>query len=709
MAPITYDFLERARQLAKPPPPGAPYSLPIDGTEKDGRSKVYRHWRFTDGLMQTIDPTITTLHEMFEQTASRLPTSRCLGHRPYDPATKTFGPYQWMDYQTLQRRRAEFGAGLVELHKKVGVLDTEHGVGLWCQNRPEWQITDLACMSQNLFTVSIYDTLGPDTTEYIINHAALPCVVTSLPHIPTLLKLKPRLPTLKLIISLDPLDSGERPGESKAALLGSLAADFGVSIHYIEDVESLGRTFPRSYVPPQPESIATINYTSGTTGNPKGVVLTHANAVSAASTSLIIIPQHGGDSLISYLPLAHIYQRVGEHAALWGGTQIGYFHGNILELVDDLKVLRPTIFQSVPRLYNRFGGAIKAATVEQAGVKGALARHIVSTKLATLHQPPGKATNKHAVYDRIWGRKVASALGLDRAKIMVSGSAPLDPSLQQFLRVVLGNHLFQGYGLTETYAATFAQLDGDMSAGNCGTPAPCIEACLLDVPDMDYLSSDKPYPRGELLLRGPARFKEYYRDEQETSKVILEDGWFRTGDICSIDEMGRFTIIDRVKNVLKLAQGEYISPERIENVFLSHCSYLAQAYVHGDSVQPFLVAIFGVNPELFAPFASKVLGKTTLHTDLQAINAAAQDLRVRKAVLKDLERVAKKNKFNSYEKVKNCYLYLDPFTIDNELLTPTLKLKRPQTAKKFRADLDRLYDEGLAEGAAAAGKMKARL
>ncbi|KAK5239972.1 medium-chain fatty acid-CoA ligase faa2, partial [Cryomyces antarcticus] len=149
---------------------------------------------------------------------------------------------------------------------------------------------------------------------------------------------------------------------------------------------------------------------------------------------------------------------------------------------------------------------------------------------------------------------------------MVSGSAPLDPSLHQFMRVVFANHFLQGYGLTETYAVSLAQLEGDFSSGNCGAVAPSTEACLLDVPDMEYMSTDQPHPRGELLLRGPTRFREYFRNPAETEKAILPDGWFRTGDICSIDGMGRVRVIDRVKNVLKLAQGEYISPERIENV-----------------------------------------------------------------------------------------------------------------------------------------------
>ena len=562
---------------------------------------------------------------------------------------------------------------------------------MWCQNRPEWQITgsyargllenardtnskvvDLACMSQGLHTVSIYDTLGPDTTEYIINHASLTCVVTSLNHVTTLLKLKPRLPSLKLIVVLDPLSAGELPGQSKADLLNSLANDMGVTIHYIQDVETLGEQSPRPYNPPRPEDVITINYTSGTTGDPKGVVLTHANSIAATNSTLLIVGASSQDVICSFLPLAHIYQRVGEHTALLVGAAIGYFHGNIAELVDDLKLVRPTIFSAVPRLFNRFGSVIKEATIQQPGFKGALSRHVVSTKLDALKsQTPGVATNKHVLYDRIWSRKVVSAFGLDRCKTIVSGSAPLDPSLHQFLRAVFANNFMQGYGLTETYAVSLAQLQDDFSAGNCGAVAPTTEACLRDVPDMEYLSSDKPYPRGELLLRGSSIFREYYRNEAETTKAIDEDGWFHTGDICSVDELGRFKIIDRVKNVLKLAQGEYISPERIENVYLANCGWMTTAYVHGDSHQSFLVGIFGIAPEAFAAFARKVLGQKVEHTDLKKLEDVAQDLKVRKAALKELDKIARENKFNSYERVRAVKLLIDPFTIENQLLTPT--------------------------------------
>lgn len=531
--------------------------------------------------------------------------------------------------------------------------------------------TDLGCMSQSLFTVSIYDTLGPDTTEYIINHATLRCVITSLPHIPTLLKLASRIPTLKVIISLDPLYAGERPGNSKADLLNALAADAGISIHYIGDVEALGAASNRPMNPPRPDDIVTVNYTSGTTGNPKGVVLTHANAVAATLTARVTSNTMPGDVLLSYLPLAHIYQRVAEHGALSAASAIGYFHGDILGLVDDLKVLRPTGFNSVPRLYNRFGSAIRAQTLDAPGVKGAIGRHVINGKLAAMKLPNGKATNKHFLYDRLYTPKLTSALGLQRCRGMVSGSAPIDPTLHAFLRAALGNQFIQGYGLTETYAVSLAQLENDFSTGNCGGVALTMEACLQSVPDMEYLVTDSPNPRGELLLRGNTLFREYYRNPQETEKAILKDGWFRTGDIAEVDSLGRFKIVDRVKNVLKLAQGEYVSPERIENVYLANSNLLTQAFVHGDSTQAFLVSVLGIDPTTFAPFCSEILKKTIDPTDTAAIKAAAKDIKVRKALLNELDKIGKKNKFNGWERVRGVHLELDPFTIENELLTPT--------------------------------------
>src|SRR5690349_13067609 len=176
-------------------------------------------------------------------------------------------------------------------------------------------VLDLGCMSQSLFTVSIYDTLGPETTEYIINHASLACVVTSLPHIPLLLKIAPRTPSLKAIVCLDPLYDNDKPGNSKAEILNEIANSVGITIHYIRDVEESGARSSIPMNPPKPEDIITINYTSGTTGNPKGVVLTQANALAAVSSGRLVSHGTPADVMISYLPLAHIYERATEGGA----------------------------------------------------------------------------------------------------------------------------------------------------------------------------------------------------------------------------------------------------------------------------------------------------------------------------------------------------------------------------------------------------------
>lgn len=528
-------------------------------------------------------------------------------------------------------------------------------------------------MSQGLYTVSLYDTLGPDTTRFIINHAELSCVVTSLVHVPTLLKLKPQCPSLKFIICLDDLaGQGELPKESKAELLKSIAQGYGVELYTLAEVEELGFRNPRPHNPPVASDIVTINYTSGTTGDPKGVVLTHANAVAATSCAMALIEQTDDARSCSFLPLAHIYERLSEHMAVWGGGGIGYFHGNINELVEDLQLIKPTAFSGVPRLFNKFGNKIVDATVNSPRpIRAALSRKAIATKNANQQGPPGVATNKHWLWDRLWAGKVAANVGLEKCNTIISGSAPLDPKLQTFLRSCFANNFAQGYGLTETYASTTCQVAGDMTTGNVGGVSPAAEIILIDVPDMDYLTTDQPQPRGELLVRGNILFREYYKNPAGTKDAMTEDGWFKTGDIATVDALGRFSIIDRRKQLLKLSQGEYISPERIENLFLSSCGWLQTAFVHGDSTKSDLVGIFGIDPEGFAPWASKITGSKVTMTDLDSCRAACRDPKVLKQAEAELLALGKQNKLNRYEYIKGVLLLVDPFTEDNGLLTPT--------------------------------------
>ncbi|KAG8423232.1 medium-chain fatty acid-CoA ligase faa2 [Metarhizium acridum] len=681
-------------ELGAVPPAGSPYGVPVPGSERPGRSAVYRGWRFRDReLLTTFDPNVRSVHDLFEASARKWPKKRCMGTRQWNPATQTWGDkFEWMTYGEVAERRTNFGAGIVEVHKRIGYTKDKYGIGVWSQNRPEWQIADLGASSQSLYTVSLYETLGPDATEYIINHAELPSVVCSLPHISKLIKLAPRIPSLKLIVSMDPLEHGELPGLSKADVLNDLAAQHGIKIYSMSEVEKIGVESGRSMRPAGWDDIATINYTSGTTGAPKGVVLTHGNAISANAAARLGGHVKESDIHMSYLPLAHIYGRLIDHIALSEGAAVGFFRGDVLGLVDDLKILKPTGFISVPRLFNRFNSAIRSATVEAEGFKGALSRHVVNSKKAAMKAAPGQASNTHFFWDRIWTRKVRAAVGLDNAHTMISGSAQLDPDVQEFLRAAFANTFQQGWGMTETYATGTVQMKGDFSTGNVGPPMGDVELCLESVPEFDYTVHDKPNPRGELLVRGPAVFKEYYKNEEETKKVLEADGWFHTGDICEIDKLGRFKIIDRKKNVLKLSQGEYISPERIENVYSANTNLINMGYVHGDAKESTLVAIFGVDPENFPAWASKVLGRT-VSNDPSDMRAAAKDPKTRQAFLKVLDNIGRKHKFNSFEKVRGVYLDVEPFSIDNELLTPTLKLKRPQAAKKYRAEIDAMYAE----------------
>lgn len=413
-------------------------------------------------------------------------------------------------------------------------------------------------------------------------------------------------------------------------------------------------------------------------------MLTHGNFVSALSASYQSFGGTAEDSSISYLPLAHIFGRVCDMLCLCIGGRLGYFAGDMNLLVEDIQEMKPTIFATVPRLLNRVYGKIVASTVNAPGATGALARRGIATKLANLEAGKGYT---HPFWDRLIFNKVKSALG-GHVRIMVTGSAPIGKDVMQFLRVALCCDIREGYGATETCAASTIHYPNEFKAGHIGAPFTCNEVKLVDVPEMDYLSTD-PYPRGEICIRGPNVFKGYYKDEEKTRESIDEEGWFHTGDVGMINERGSIVIIDRKKNIFKLAQCEYIAPEKIENIYAKD-PVIGQIYLHGDSLQSSLVAVVVPDPETLAAIVQAKLPQ--VHAKKLSFAELCKAPEVVALVLGQMTKVGKKAELRGFEQAKALYLESEPFAVENDLLTPTFKVKRPQAKKHYEAKITELYE-----------------
>ncbi|CAO3590084.1 unnamed protein product [Absidia cylindrospora] len=545
----------------------------------------------------------------------------------------------------------------------------------------------MACAAYGMYNVALYDTLGPDVVEYVVNHSELQVVVCSGDHIPDLLKLKEKLPNLKAIISMDSIDDDARAtagSVSKSAIIKAWAEEKNVLLTDMSTLEAAGRKNHRSINLPHPDDLACLMYTSGTTGAPKGALLTHRNFVSAVAGSYYNVGGTQDDINISYLPLAHVYSRITDNLSIAFGSRVGYFSGDMLTLIDDIQELKPTFMPSVPRLLNRIYAKIAASTINAPGLVGALARRGIAAKLENLANQKGYT---HPVWDRLLFNKVKQALG-GNVRMIVTGSAPIGKDIMQFLRVALCCDIREGYGATETTAASSCHMDGEYQAGHIGAPTTNNEIMLLDVPEMNYLSTD-PYPRGEICIRGPNVFKGYFKDEEKTREALDDEGWYHSGDIGMINERGCLIIIDRKKNIFKLAQGEYIAPEKIENVYAKD-SLVAQIFVHGDSLQSSLVAIMVPDSETLPAFvaakAPKIANQKLSYAEL------CKSPEVTQLVLTQLTNVGKKAGLQGFELAKAIYLETEQFSMENGLLTPTFKVKRPQATKHYETQITSLYE-----------------
>ncbi|KII88692.1 hypothetical protein PLICRDRAFT_689891 [Plicaturopsis crispa FD-325 SS-3] len=663
-------------------------SLPVPGTKRPGQTAHYRNAAF--GLIghETTDALapLTTCTAIFDKGLRLSKDKPFLGHRPV-LSTKplTFAPhFVWETYSQVDQRRRNVGSALLHSFQTGelggGELNT---VGIWSQNRPEWQIIDIALQGYGLVGVSLYDTLGRDSVGDI-NHAHLTVIFATSQHIPTLLKLAPKVPILKLIVSIDDLSA-----ESKS-ILTTWAGVQNVQVKELRDIEELGKLHPAEPTSAKPSDIVSLCYTSGTTNNPKGVVLKHGNLASAVRSNLYGSPFEDDATLLSYLPLAHIYERLTESCVISVGGRIGYFTGDPLRLLEDAQILRPHLFPSVPRVLNRvYQSAMAAADVP--GPKGTLFRKAVQVKLDRLHTT---GDNTHAFWDRLVFRKIQAVLG-GNVKMVTSGSAPISVDVMDFLKIALACDVLEGESLCYFNCGTCTKvlpLDPS-SSGTVGPPQPVNEVKLVDVPAMGYTSEDSPNPRGELCVRGANCFNVYYKDEKNTKETVDEEGWIHTGDVAEIDQHGRVKIVDRVKNIMKLAQGEYVALEKIENVYGS-TPVVGQIYIHGDSLQSYLLAVIVPDPLQLSTLGEKLLGRKVSPEDAAGLAELAADSKVNAAILAILTKEAKRHGLKGFETVKRIHVATEPFSVENGTMTPTFKIRRKDAYNLYKSQLDGLYALG---------------
>ncbi|KAG0479753.1 hypothetical protein HPP92_010611 [Vanilla planifolia] len=348
-----------------------------------------------------------------------------------------------------------------------------------------------------------------------------------------------------------------------------------------------------------------------------------------------------------------------------------------LKLVDDMAVLRPTVFASVPRLYNRIYAGVMNAVKTSGGLKEKLFNVAFNAKMQAILS--GK--NPSPIWDKLVFNKIKDKLG-GRVRFMTSGASPLSQDIMDFLRVCFGGEVIEGYGMTETSCVISSMDVGDIMTGHVGSPNPACEIKLVDVPEMNYTSDDSPYPRGEICVRGPIVFQGYYKDEVQTKEVIDEDGWLHTGDIGLWLHGGRLKIIDRKRTSLSWHKGEYIAPEKLENVY-AKCKFVSQCFIYGDSFNSCLVAVVAVDPEMLKNWAASD------GIQYESLEQLCSDPRARAAVLAEMDDVGRQAELRGFEFAKAVTLVLDPFTLENGLLTPTFKARLRSRSRSHHYDTQR--------------------
>ena len=549
----------------------------------------------------------------------------------------------------------ELGTAVRELVRGFAALGIEPGdrVALLGETRPEWTLTDAALLAAGCVVVPVYHTNSPGECQYVVEHSgARAIVVEDAGQLEKIEAVRDRLPGLEHVISME--DTGRTP--TLADLRGRAGE---VPAEQLETrLENIG-----------PDDVATIVYTSGTTGPPKGCMLTHRNVLFTMQAYIDRVHLRAPATLFMFLPLAHALARVVQMVALDMGGTLAFWSGDSRKLVDDVAAARPTHFPSVPRVFEKIHARALARGQEGSAVKQRLFAWAVATgRKARPAQRAGRLSPalraQYALADRLVLSRIRDLFG-GRLELALTGAAPIPLEVLEFLDAC-GITVLEGYGMTETCAAATLNLP---EAPRYGTVGPALPGTTAEIAE-----------DGEILLGGPNVFKGYYRDEDATREVF-EGELVKTGDLGELDEAGALRITGRKKDLIITSSGKNITPTNIENA-LRESRWVSQAIVHGDN-RSYLVALLTLDADE-APALAAELGVAA------DVREMAAHPKVREVLQRDVD--AANARFARIEQVKRFSILEEDLTQAAGELTPTMKVKRNVVEKRYADQFGALYD-----------------
>jgi long-chain acyl-CoA synthetase len=654
-----------------------------------------RNHRFLS-LVETPWEGADTLAALFDQACHQYADNKCLGTRKIIKKETetgsdgrkfekiTFGEYTWLTYGDALHRVENLAAGLVAIGHKPG-----DRVAIFAETRAEWLLALQACFRQNFPVVTIYASLGEDALVHSLNETEVATVICDRKQLTKLTSISDQCVTVKHAVYIEDIGDDSQPTQP--------GSSSNWAIESMSNVEKLGQQSPVPADKPKPSDIAVIMYTSGSTGMPKGVMMSHANIVATVAGVSTVIPNLSkNDVYLAYLPLAHVLELAAEVTMIAAGASIGY--GSPLTLTDtsnkikkgtkgDTSELRPTLMAAVPAILDRVrDGVLKKVDGTGAMVKTlfnvAYNRRVMAIEGSWF----GAWGIEKMIWDALVFKKIKLLLG-GRVRGMLSGGAPLSRDTQRFINVCFGAPIGQGYGLTETCAgATFSEWD-DISVGRVGPPTPHCYVKLVNWEEGNYKVTDDP-PRGEIVVGGPSVTMGYFKNQEKTDEVFKVDErdmrWFYTGDIGQFHEDGCVEIIDRKKDIVKLQAGEYVSLGKVEAV-LAGSSYVDNVMLHADPFHSNTVALIAVNQAALEGWAKKAGVDYSDFADLCSKPEACKE------VLDSLTKASKQGKLERFEIPTKVKLLPEPWTPESGLVTAAMKLKREAVRKAFADDLKALY------------------